>query len=157
MTRASGKGGAVGSGRSGATAISAACRFVAFPSTAPLSPSDSDITSDVYVRDIAAHTTTLISRATGATGAKAGAPSSNAAISDDGSRVAFISDADNLSAADRVGVTDVYVRDTVANTTSLLSRASGATGTAGNDDSYDTAISADALFLRWRSAHTPRS
>ena len=154
VTRASGKGGAVGSGRSGATAISAAGRFVAFSSTAPLSPSDSDITSDVYVRDIAAHTTTLISRATGAIGAKADAPSHGAAISDDGGRVAFISDADNLSAADRVGVTDVYVRDTVANTTSLLSRASGATGSAGNDDSYDAAISADGRFVAFGSHAT---
>jgi hypothetical protein len=108
----------------------------------------------VYVRDIGTHITTLISCATGAAGAKADAPSFGAAISGDGSRVAFVSDADNLSAADRAGVTDAYVRDTAANTTTLVSRASGASGTAGNDDSYDAAISADGRFVAFGSHAT---
>ena len=75
---------------------------------------------DVYVRDRATSTTTLVSRATGAAGA---AGNGYASARDLGRRrrIAFISDATNLSAADVNAVPDVFVRDIVANTTTLIS------------------------------------
>ena len=54
----------------------------------------------VYVRDIPSNTTTLVSRATGANGAIANGGNGSATISADGKRVAFISTATNLDAAD---------------------------------------------------------
>ena len=51
--------------------ISPGGRFVAFDSNASnLHPDDTDATGDVFVRDLQAGTTTLISRASGADGAK---------------------------------------------------------------------------------------
>ena len=66
----------------------------------------------------------LISRATGPAGAPVTRPRSRPSISD-AERVAFSSDANNLSADDDNGVANIFVRDLVANTTTLVSRASG--------------------------------
>ena len=45
-------------------------RFVAFQSTPPLDPVDTDAIPDIYVRDLLTDTITLVSRASGATGVK---------------------------------------------------------------------------------------
>jgi hypothetical protein len=64
---------------------------------------------DIYVRDLVAGTTTLVSRA-GATGAIGNGPSTDPAISSDGRHVAFVSTASNLVAGRPSGRThaDVY-------------------------------------------------
>jgi hypothetical protein len=110
VSRAGGVSGAKGNGNSGAPAISADGRFVAFTSDATnLSPDDGDTTSDVYVRDLQTNTTTLVSRASGVAGAK-GRLSFAPAISADGRFVAFYSFT-RLSPDDGDGIWDVYVRD----------------------------------------------
>ncbi|MGH9153161.1 MAG: hypothetical protein ACRD03_12355 [Acidimicrobiales bacterium] len=102
----------------------------------------------MYVRDLAAGTTTLVTRATGAFGAKSLGPTYSAAISADGRRVAFTTAANNLDPADPYGFRDVYVRDLVAETTTLASRATGATGAKGSDyTNGDPSLSGDGRYV----------
>src|SRR5262249_49266870 len=70
---------------------------VAFVTKGQFDPADTDALLDVYVRDIAAGTTTLVSRATGAGGAGANKAASDPAISGDGNRVAFVTPAQHLA------------------------------------------------------------
>ena len=65
--------------------------------------------------------------------------------------VAFVSEADGLSAADDDAVTNVYLRDTATNTVQLVSRADGPAGVGANGDSYDPAISADGRYVAFTS------
>jgi Tol biopolymer transport system component len=124
------------------TSISANGRYVVFDAEAEnLTAEDANSVGDVVVRDREAGTTTLVSRATGTNGAPGDYHSSNGVISADGSRVAFLSEADNLGSLsnpdpetplDRL---NVYVRDLVAGTTVLASRANGVGGEPGDADS----------------------
>ncbi len=136
VSRASGAGGAKGNANSLTPAISPNGRYVTFSSQSTnLDPADTDSTQDVFVRDLQTGTTTLVSRATGASGAKSNGDSVYPSVSDDG-RVAFFSAATNLDPGDSDTRHDVFVRDTVAGTTTLASRASGVSGAKGNSDSY---------------------
>ena len=78
----------------------------------------------MFVRDLHAHTTTLVSRASGTRGAQGDHSSETAVISADGHSVAFDSGADNLVPGRSRG-DGVYVRNLRARTTTLVSRASG--------------------------------
>jgi len=125
-------------------ATSADGRFVAFGSRSmSLSDIDDDTTSEVYVRDLLTNRTTLASRADGADGAPA--PASLVGISDDGRRVAF--SARNLSAEAPVDTTQVYVRDLVDATTTLVSRVNGPTGSPSPTTTGGRAISADGRVV----------
>ena len=155
VSRAAGAAGAKGNGHSGRVAISANGRYVAFSSLATnLDPADADATDDVFVRDLVAATTTLVSRAAGAGGAKSNGLSFFPAISADGRSVAFESQATNLHPADTDAAEDVFVRDVVAGTTTLVSRATGATGVKGNVPSYDAQISADGRHVTFSTQAT---
>jgi Tol biopolymer transport system component len=151
-----GVAGAKGNGASEVPAISADGRFVAFSSGASnLHPDDGDGSYDVFVRDLEANTTTLVSRASGdagAAGEKGNGGSYSPAISADGRFVAFVSDASNLHSDDTDGTDDVFVRDLVANTTTLVSRADGASGAKGNGYAMEPAISADGRVVAFISA-----
>src|SRR5262249_37902852 len=116
-----------------------------------LDPTDRDGNQDVFVRDLQAHTTTLVSRATGVNGVKGDNFSEEPAISADGRLVAFTSFAPNLDPADGDANEDVFVRDLQANTTALVSRARGAGGVKANDTSFNGAISADGHFVAFTS------
>jgi Tol biopolymer transport system component len=111
-SRASGPAGATGNNRVlERPALSADGRFVAFTSSAALTPDDPDDNTDVLVRDQAAATTTLVSRATGSDGAKGDRASGTPAMTADGRFVAFRSAATNLT-SDRVGGGDnVFMRE----------------------------------------------
>src|SRR5262249_13410686 len=136
VSRATGVDGAKGNDQSSTPAISADGRFVAFTSFASnLDPADRDGTQDVFVRDLQANTTTLVSRANGINGVKGDNFSGEPTISADGRFVAFTSLAFNLDPADADANEDVYVRDLQAHTTVLVSRAGGASGVKGNDTS----------------------
>jgi Tol biopolymer transport system component len=80
----------------------------------------------VYVRDLRTRTTTLVSRRSGATGAPAQGDSTHPAISGDGRRVAFTSDAFDLSPAKCNSARGIFVRDLDRATTRLVSSADGA-------------------------------
>jgi Calx-beta domain/WD40-like Beta Propeller Repeat len=152
VSRASGTAGAEGNGPSTTSAISADGRFVAFFSAASnLDPADGATSGNVFVRDLQTNTTTLVSRASGATGAVANAGSGNVAISANGRFVAFQSSASNLNPADSDNNEDVFVRDLQINTTTLVSRASGASGAKGNNFSVTPSISADGRLVAFHS------
>jgi WD40-like Beta Propeller Repeat len=155
VSRATGAAGAKGNQASLAASISADGRFVAFHSAATnLDPDDTDISGDVFVRDLQANTTTLVSRAGGTVGAKGNSDSVFPSISGDGRFVAFRSEASNLHPDDTDGLADVFVRDLQANTTTLASRATGPAGAKGNNGSLEPSISADGHSVAFFSGAT---
>jgi Tol biopolymer transport system component len=132
-------------------ALSASGRYVAFESKATnLSDAAQPGVTNIYLRDTKTGTTTLVSRMDGAGGAGADGDSAAPSVSPAGRYVAFESVADNLSADDDNSVRNVFVRDTLANTTLLVSRASD--GTAANGDSSHPSISANGAFVAFASA-----
>jgi Tol biopolymer transport system component len=153
VSRAAGAAGAKGNSSSGRPAVSTDGRFVAFESFASnLHPDDTDADSDVFVRDLQADTTTLVSRAAGAAGGKGNEVSFEPTVSADARFVAFTSWASNLHPEDADLSSDVFVRDLEAGTTTLVSRAAGAAGPKGNDDSFGPALSADGRFMAFTSS-----
>ncbi|WP_342237924.1 beta strand repeat-containing protein [Inquilinus sp. OTU3971] len=99
--------------------------------------------TDIFVRDIAAGTTTLVSASTG--GGSGDAASSGASISGNGRYVVFQSDATNLVVGDTNGATDIFVRDLQTNTTTRVSTAGD--GSQSNDLSGQAVISADGRYV----------
>src|SRR6266567_6273337 len=158
ISRASGVNGAKGNGDSTGAQISADDRFVAFGSLATnLHPDDTDDACDVFVRDLANQTTILVSRASGASGAKANQVKGTGctlAISADGRFVAFESTATNLDPNDTDYLPDIYVRDIQALTTTLVSRASGLNGTKAYGFNQDVAISGNGRIVSFLSSAT---
>ncbi len=147
-------GGAGADERAFFPSISADGRFVAFDSFATnLSPDAVGGVRNVYVRDLATETTTLVSRRSASEGGAGGADDSEiAAISADGRFVSFASDADNLSGDDNNAFGNIYVRDLVAETTTLVSRQSAGDGGAGGDEvSFSASISADGGLVAFES------
>jgi Tol biopolymer transport system component len=138
--------------------ISADGRYVAFTSQSDSLSSVADQRFfNSFVRDVLLNRTILISRASGAAGAPANGDSEIDGITGDGRRVVFDSDATNLSPLATNGTNEVYVRDLVANTTTLVSRASGAGGAPAATDSYSGGISADgkAVVIQTRAVLDP--
>jgi hypothetical protein len=128
--------------------ISADGRFVAFHSDANnLVTGDTNGVYDVFVRDLQSGTTTLVS-ISGST--LSNGQSQNPAISSDGRYVAFESDGANLVAGDTNGTRDVFVKDLQSGTVTQISQA--ASGTSGNNLSYDAAISGDGARVVFTSS-----
>lgn len=128
-----------------APAISADGRYIVFHANSALVPADTNNNTDVYVRDVQAGTTTLVSVALD--GSAGNNTSFIQDISGDGRFVAFVSDATNLIPND-VNDTEpnVYVRDLVAGTTELASV--GSDGTRANVGFFDIpSISANGRFI----------
>jgi Ca2+-binding RTX toxin-like protein len=137
-----------GNDDSGLPSISANGRFVAFRSLATnLVPGDTNDSRDIFVRDLLTNTTTLVSASSN--GDRANNSSTLCYISADGRFVAFSSNADNLVPGDTNNSEDIFVRDTLANTTTRVSISS--TGNQGNQDSDDPSISADGRFVTFSS------
>lgn len=159
VSRASGAGGAAANQDSFSPVISADGRYVAFASSAGnLDPADTDAdpetaTSDIYVRDLKTNTTKLVSRASGAAGAKGDSESIGATISGDGRYVAFVSSSRNLHPQDRDDTDDVFVRDLKTNTTSLVTRPVLAVPKNGAS-SGSPAISADGRSVAFVTSRT---
>ena len=152
VSRASGASGAKGNDYSLAPSTSADGRYVAFASAASnLHPDDADSLQDVFVRDLQTATTTLVSRATGASGAKGDASSQEPSISADGRYVVFVSAASNLHPDDPDSLQDVFVRDLQTDTTTLVSRDSGASGAKADNASLSPSVSADGRFVAFGS------
>jgi Tol biopolymer transport system component len=145
IVRASlGASGVQGNGASGNASMSADGRYVAFLSQATnLVPGDTNGVLDVFVRDLQAGTTTLVSAGIG--GVPADGASDSASISPDGRYVAFHSAATNLAYGDTNGIDDVFVRDLVTGVTTRESLASS--GTQGNASSYSPSISRGGRFV----------
>jgi Tol biopolymer transport system component len=128
--------------------ISADGRFATFTSiSGALVAGDTNLRTDVFVRDRALGITTLESP--GAGGAQSNGHSSLPAISADGERVVFHSKASNLVSGDSNGQMDVFLRDRAAGTTTLLSIGPG--GIQGDGASTDPQISADGRWVVFES------
>jgi Tol biopolymer transport system component len=117
-----------------------------------LVPGDTNNAADVFVFDTTTGTTTRVS--VSETGLQSDSASSSPSLSADGTRIAFASAATNLVTGDRNGETDVFVRDTVAGTTILVSPGLGGNRTDGpslrpsiNADGTRVAFGSDATNL----------
>jgi Tol biopolymer transport system component len=135
-------------------AVSGDGRFVAFSSLASnLVAGDTNGFADIFLRDRLLGTTVLVS--VGLLGAPANGASFLPSISADGRYVAFQSIASNLVAGDTNGASDVFVRDTVAGTTTMASVTSGgAISTTQLLGSTGAAISADGQYVTFESDAT---
>jgi Tol biopolymer transport system component len=141
--------GGEGNDHSDTPSISANGRYVAFESAASnLVSGDTNGYADIFVRDTLTNTTKLVSvNSSGVKGSGGEFPS----ISADGRYVAFLSFATDLVDGDTNGVEDVFVRDTLTNTTTCVSVNSS--GVIGNDRSYGhSSISADGRYVAFSSA-----
>ena len=128
-SRATGARGRVANDESLGDSISADGRFVAFDSSATNLTAGAHHDSDVFVRDLRTNTTRLASRLPGRR--KPRAQLADGSMSADGRFVAF----DAAIPRRRNFRVNVYVRDMRAGSATLVSRASGATGAKGKNDS----------------------
>ena len=142
-------GGAQGNSGSQFPSISADGRYVAFESQSTnLVPGDTNGESDVFVRDLVAGTTEIVS--VSSSGVLGNDDSRNASISADGRYVAFQSYAGNLIPGDAYFAYDVYVRDRVAGTTEKVNlRSTGAQTATGA--SFEPSISGDGRYVAFHS------
>ena len=128
--------------------ISADANRVAFTSYAKnLSDEDGDLTQDIFVRDLAAGITTLVSQGSG------GVPdnsSSDPSISPDGRRVTFYSGAGNLVPFDTGVDGDVFLRDLAARTTTMLTTIGGKEATG--DSQGGQRLAAGGRYVVFTSA-----
>ena len=148
MEIVAGPSGVQGDGYSIAPSLSADGRVVAFDSEADnLVAGDSNGTDDVFVRDITGATTSIVS--VDPNGVAGDGPSGSPRCSADGRCVAFSSYADNLIASDANGSSDVFLRDTQAHATTLISVASN--GTQGDGVSDAPTVSADGRYVAFYS------
>ena len=128
--------------------ISADGRYVAFESWADnLVPGDTNGSADIFVRDTVANTTTRVS--VDSAGVQGDVGSWNPSISGNGRYVAFESNAHNLVPGDTNKEADVFVRDTLAGTTTRVSVDSA--GGEGNAWSGGPSISADGRYVAFGS------
>ena len=147
--------------------ISGDGNFVAFTSDfSDLVAKDTNGTSDVFLRDLASNTTKLISvnqsgtdsgnsvaGADGGTGSGFGTGSFYPVISNNGRYVAFSSFSSDLATGDTNNAVDVFVRDVISETTSLVSRTPSDVNT-GNGASFSPVISRSGNYVAFNSAAT---
>jgi hypothetical protein len=125
--------------------------IVAFGSSASdLVTGDNNANNDIFVRHLTNGVTTLASINAGMTGSGNG-NSYGLQLSAAGNRVAFASAADDLTANDDNGVADVFVRDLVGDTTTLVSVNQMGSGSA-NGASEGVALSANGRMVTFVSA-----
>jgi Tol biopolymer transport system component len=142
--------GTTGSGISHRAVMSAYGRWIAFSTSNPIDPLDTDVTSDAYLFDSATGTTILVGLTS--TGAKPNDETFVAGISDDGRYVLLTSDATDMLPADTNGKRDVFLRDRVTGSVELISVATG--GLQGNQASDGVRLSPDARFVLFQSSAT---
>ena len=142
--------GAQGNGSSDSPSMSVDALFLVFESTSDnFMPGDTNVSQDVFIRDLSNGTTELVSvNSLGVLGN--GDSFSSGPPSADGRYVAFWSYASNLVPGDLNSVADVFVRDRQGGTTERVSLDTA--GNAGDGDSYTAAISADGRYVVFESA-----
>lgn len=141
--------GTIGVGFSVEAALSGDGAFVAFSSSGPnLVAGDSNHRIDVFVRDLAAATTTRVS--VSSIGTEGNAKSHSPALSFDGRFVVFHSEADNLVAGDHNERRDVFLHDRATATTTRVSVDN--LGLEGNGESSWPSISADGRWIAMMSS-----
>jgi hypothetical protein len=146
-----------GNGDSFATGISSGGQYALFESSATnLLAGDTNNATDVYVRDVVNGTNTLVSVSTN--GGFGNGNSGSAVMTPDGRYVAFVSSANNLVAGDSNGIPDIFVRDLVLGTTTLVSSGAVSAGwsVSGSTDngSFEPTITPDGRFVAYYSTAT---
>ncbi len=123
-------------------------RYVAFRSAASnlIAEDLNGSATDIFRRDRQAGTTVVASRST--TGAHGFNYSANPSISDDGSRIAFVSKS-ILATGDQTTVLDVFVRNLSAGITTKISTDLG--GGEADHDALEPSISGDGTVVAWHS------
>ncbi len=97
-------------------------RYVVFHSPATnLVAGDTNNAVDVFIRDTQLNTTTRVSVSTAGVEADQGVALDPVAMSDDAKYIIFTSGSTNLVAGDNNGFIDLFLRDTINNTTELIS------------------------------------
>lgn len=146
-----GVAGAEPNGESRAPAVSEDGRWIAFKSFASnLVVGDTNAFGDVFVLDREGGVTTLVSISV--SGGAANGESYAPVASSSARYIAFYSAASNLVTGDTNARMDVFVRDRIAGTTTLVSRTPS--GALGNGDSDLCSISLDGTRIAFRSAAT---
>jgi hypothetical protein len=141
-------GGVQANSSSNSAAISSDGRFVAFVSFATNLTPDTNFSTDVFVRDLQAGATSMISANTA--GVQGNSNSKVCSISATGRFVAFVSGATNLVTGDTNANFDVFLRDRTLGTTERVSV--GASGTQANSSSDGAcSISADGDTVAFES------
>ena len=133
--------------------LSADGRYVLFASSARLAAADTNSVTDLYLRDLTAGTTTLVSVAY--SGGAANGASSDASFTPDGRYVVFSSQARNLVAGYAFGVGDshVFVRDLLTGTTTVEDISSEGALSNAFSNAYPN-ISADGRYVSFTSGAT---
>lgn len=138
-----------GNGASSAPAISGDGRYVAFVSAANnLVAGDANGKQDIFLRDLQAGVTTLVSVAT--SGAQGDGDSSGPWLDWDGDVVAFASAATNFAAGDKNKAQDIFVRDLGAGTTTRVSVSSS--GGEANGRSMRASLDRSGMLVCFSSA-----
>lgn len=138
-----------GNGASSAPALSGDGLFCAFVSSASdLVVGDVNGKQDVFLRDLMAGTTVLVSVSTA--GAQGDGDSSGPWVDWDGDTVAFASLARNLVFNDKNTFQDIFVREVAAATTTRVSVSSA--GVEGNGKSLRATLTHDGLLVSFASA-----
>ena len=146
---ADGNGG--GNGDSIPAGISTNGQFALFESAASnLVPGDTNGVNDIFIRDLAANVTTLVS--VGTNGGPANETSRSSVMTPDGRFVAFVSAASNLVSGDSNGIPDVFVRDTQGGITTLAS--AGAVPMNSANSSELPQITPDGRYVAFYSTAT---
>ena len=147
----SGTGGGNGNSMPGQASTNG--QFVVFQSDASnLVPSDTNGFADIFVRDLVAGTTTLVSVSTN--GRSANGASTDPVMTPDGRYVAFISGASNLVSGDNNGILDIFVRDLVAGTNQLVSVNALSPSSSSNPIMATPVITADGRYVAFFSLAT---
>lgn len=127
-------------------------QFIAFVSSANnLVNNDNNGVEDIFVKDMISGAIKIVSLNNN--GEQANSYSSSPSISNDGTRVAFSSMADNLVDGDNNSRRDVFVRDLVYNITKRVSESS--LGEEVRMDSSNPMISGDGRYVAFESGRRP--
>jgi Tol biopolymer transport system component len=139
-----------GNGDSVPTGISSDGRYALFESTASdLVPGDANNAADIFVRDLTAGTTLLVSVNTNGVPGTRG--SRGSVMTPDGRFVAFVSEASDLVARDTNGIADVFLRDLQSGTTALVSAGATASTSPGGGASEYPDITPDGRYVAFHS------
>jgi len=133
-------------------AISGNGAFVAYQSEAnSISDLDFNSASDVFIWEAATDTVTLVSRQV--LGESANGGSFEPSLDEDGSGLLYLSAANNIVDGDSNGVTDVFLLDRAAGTTTRINVAED--GTQADLEAFNPSLSADGnTVVFWSSATT---
>jgi Tol biopolymer transport system component len=144
-----------GNGNSWPVAVSTNGQYVLFESAASdLVALDTNNADDIFLRDLTAGETKLISISTNGTSGNLG--SRSAVMTPDAHWIAFASEANNLVSGDTNAIADIFVRDVQSGTTVLASPGARSTGSATSlfGASEAPEISADGRYVAFYSTAT---